>query len=75
MYRLEPSHDLGGEIRADLVLLAEVAYWWAPKAFDGKLLALAGDAVPNEHFAARLIAAVLTMAGPRFQSADHISRH
>ena len=50
---------------ADLVLLAELAYWWTPKASDGKLLALAGDAVPNEHFAARLIAAVLTMAGPR----------
>jgi len=30
---------------------------------------------PNEHFAARLIAAVLTMAGPRFHSAYHVSRH
>jgi hypothetical protein len=38
-------------------------------------VALAGDAAPNEHFAARLIDAVLTMAGPRFQSTDHISRH
>jgi hypothetical protein len=124
MYRLEPSNDLGSDIRAvvaeiraedelvqqlegpakivsrkrlaaafarleglqarlpdgprtfaDLVLLAELAYWWAPKASDGKLLALAGDAIPNEHFAARLIDAVLTMAGQRFHSADHISRH
>jgi len=38
-------------------------------------MALAGEADPNDHFAARLIAAVLTMAGARFHSADHISRH
>ena len=31
------------------------AAWWAPKASDGTLLALADDAVPNKHFAARLI--------------------
>ena len=41
----------------------------------GSIAHLAGDAGPNEHFAASLIAAVLTMAGPRFRSADHISRH
>jgi hypothetical protein len=50
---------------ADLALLAELAYWWARKAPDGKLLALTSGANPNEHFAARLIEAVLTMAGPR----------
>ena len=57
---------------ADLVLLAELAYWWARKAPNGKLLALADDASPDEHCAARLIDAVLTTAGPR---TDHISRH
>ena len=41
---------------ADLVLLAELAYWWAHKAPNGKLLALASnDADPNEYFAARLM--------------------
>ena len=50
---------------ADLILLAEVAYWWARKAPDGTLLALANDSNPNEYFAARLIGAVLTMAGPQ----------
>jgi hypothetical protein len=30
---------------ADLVLLAELAYWWARKAPDGKLLALTRQAV------------------------------
>jgi hypothetical protein len=49
---------------ADLVLLAELAFWWGRKAPDGMLSALARDAAPNEHFAARLINAVLTMAGP-----------
>jgi hypothetical protein len=49
---------------ADLIMLAELAYWWAPKGANGKMLALACGGKPNEHFAARLIDAVLTMAGP-----------
>jgi hypothetical protein len=60
---------------ADLVLLAELAYRWARKAPNGKLSSLADGAAPNEYFAARLIDAVLTMAGPRAQSTDRISRH
>jgi hypothetical protein len=63
---------------ADLVMLAELAYWWARKAPDGTLLALTHGTYPNEHFAARLIDAVLAMAGPCARvdrSHDHTCPH
>ena len=60
---------------ADLVMLAEIAYWWARKAPDGALLALTHGTNPNDHFAARLIDAVLTMAGPRARWTDQSCCH
>jgi hypothetical protein len=48
----------------DLLTIAEVAYYWADKEPDGAICSLNKDAdCPREHWAARLIFAVMSLGG------------
>jgi hypothetical protein len=66
----EELETLGGQLPirpqsfADLLTIAEVAYFWTDKEPDGAICSLNKDAdCPREHWAARLIFAAMSLGG------------